>query len=150
MKIGFSGTQHGMTHYQKLALVDQLARHFEDGKLNEFHHGDCIGADWEAGLLARAMGYQIVLHPPKNPNKRAWSEGATFTHPPKEYHHRNHDIVNDADVMLFGPEQATEQLRSGTWSTYRYAKGQGKPCIVIRPSGQYVDSRWEKDAARKA
>jgi len=37
-RFGFTGTQHGMTDAQKIAL-----RGFLDGGTGEFHHGDCVG-----------------------------------------------------------------------------------------------------------
>jgi hypothetical protein len=50
-KIGFTGTQDGMTDQQKSMLRDLL-----DGGTGEFHHGDGIGADSEAHDIATLCG----------------------------------------------------------------------------------------------
>ena len=44
MKIGFTGTQKGMTHHQLIKLLDELCSYSNI----ELHHGDCIGADAQA------------------------------------------------------------------------------------------------------
>ena len=41
MKIGFTGTQNGMSEKQKKVLFNLI----ESFPYAEYHHGDCIGAD---------------------------------------------------------------------------------------------------------
>ena len=38
-------------------------------------------------------------------------------------------------MMIAAPSEAEEQRRSGTWSTVRFARKQGKPVFVISPDG---------------
>lgn len=126
---GFTGTQQGMTPDQKRVfrkLIEVL------GPVN-FHHGDCMGADYNAHLIARELGMYIVLHPPKNQMKRAFCD-ADIEREAKEYLDRNHDIVDDSDIMFATPS-GPEVLRSGTWATIRYARKKGKPLFIIYPDG---------------
>jgi predicted Rossmann fold nucleotide-binding protein DprA/Smf involved in DNA uptake len=46
---------------------------------------------------------------------------------------RNKVIVNISDVILATPFEDKEVMRSGTWSTIRYARKVGKTPIIILP-----------------
>jgi hypothetical protein len=129
--IGFTGTQLGMTDAQKATLRKLL-----DGGGGEIHHGDSIGADAEAHNIADECGHAIIIHPPTNHSKRAWCEVPRhMMQPEKPYPNRNRDIVNETTSLIATPAEPEEQLRSGTWSTVRFAKKQGKPVFVILPDG---------------
>jgi hypothetical protein len=129
--IGFTGTQKGMTEAQKKTLRGLL-----DGGAGELHHGDCIGADAEAHDIADECGYAIILHPPTNYSKRAWCEAPKhMMRPEKPYLDRNRDIVRETASLIAAPAEPEEQLRSGTWSTVRFARKAGKPVFVILPDG---------------
>jgi hypothetical protein len=127
-KVGFTGTQVGMSDKQKLAVRAQLISMDPD----EFHHGDCIGADKEAHDIAVSLGIKTVIHPPKNNSKRAFCTGDVVL-PAGDYLDRNRDIVNSVNVMIATPKEEAEQLRSGTWATIRYAKKVLKSPLVIFP-----------------
>lgn len=99
------------------------------------HHGDCIGADCEAHCIALKMGYTIALHPPVNDAKRAFCEGACVQFQKKEYLKRNRDIVDICEMLIACPKERDEKLRSGTWSTVRYAIAKNVPVILIFPDG---------------
>jgi hypothetical protein len=100
----------------------------------EFHHGDCIGADDQAGNLAIELGYTIVTHPPTNESKRAFAD-YDIELPRKPYLERNHDIVNQTDHLIAAPKEMDEQVRSGTWATIRYAEKKMKDLTIIFPDG---------------
>ena len=134
MKVGFTGTQRGLTDYQIKVLQGLLA--LLAGV--EFHHGDCIGADSKAHSLARAAGMVIVIHPPKNPTKRAWRRGDRETEA-KDYLVRNRAIVDETDWLLACPGEGKEQLRSGTWSTVRWARRAGKRITIILPEADHEE-----------
>ena len=143
MKIGFTGTQTGMTHMQK-RVFERLLHQFG---CTEFHHGDCIGADSDAHKIARTLAVPwIVIHPPTDPRKRAFCK-ANLVRPEKAYILRNHDIVNDTDTLIATPKEDTEQLRSGTWATIRYANKTGKRVIIIYPLGKIENSHANKGGA---
>ena len=129
-KIGFTGTQHGMSEEQKTALAKTLV--FLNG---EFHHGSCIGADEEAHeIVRRFVDIRIIIHPPKNESKMAKVTGDE-SRIAKDYLERNHDIVNETERLIACPKSETEELRSGTWATVRYAIKMKKPVTIIYPSG---------------
>jgi hypothetical protein len=130
-RFGFTGTQIGMTDAQKGALREYL-----DGGSGEFHHGDCIGSDSEAHDIADECGYGIILHPPTNYSKRAWRDVPMhMMRPERPYLTQNKDIVNDTVALIATPADAEEQVRSGTWSTVRYARRMGKTVVLILPDG---------------
>src|SRR5262245_4747430 len=126
MRIGFTGTQGGMTERQRQALSCVLA----ELQATTLHHGDCIGADAEAHDVATAMGCEVVIHPPITEAKRAWKR-APQIHAPKPYLARNRDIVRAAEMLVAAPAQDVEQLRSGTWSTVRFARKMGRAVWVV-------------------
>ena len=130
MIISFTGTQKGMTDKQKYVFESIL---YSIHNI-ELHHGDCIGADKEACQLARTMGYKICCHPPFDGAKRAYMT-YDYIYAQAPYLQRNKSIVNCADLLIAVPQSAKEELRSGTWSTVRYAKGQNVSVYVISPDG---------------
>ncbi len=127
MKIGFTGTQTGLSPDQRGTLYVYAAT---CSIKDEFHHGDCIGADAEAHDIFGLMDVPIVIHPPVNEAKRAFRKGTVL--PAKDYLARNHDIVDACDVLIACPS-GKEKLRSGTWATIRYARKIGKPVRIIEP-----------------
>ena len=131
MHVGFTGTQQGMTEKQK-EVVLLLLESVESG--GAFHHGDCIGADAQAATIARSIGYPIKGHPPINDSKRAFFDSDDESEP-KEYLVRNHDIVDESEIMIAAPKEEKEILRSGTWSTIRYAMKQDMPLYIVYPDG---------------
>jgi len=133
MRIGFTGTQVGMTAAQKRVLADLLS-----SRSGEFHHGDCVGADAEAHRIAVSLGLEPVIHPPSDPNKRAFCN-ASRVMKPLPYLTRNRNIVLMSELMLATPAQSHNTLRSGTWSTIRFARFKRREMIVIGPDGEILD-----------
>ena len=133
MIIGFTGTQHNTTLAQFECLFDMVVQ----TEATEAHHGDCVGADASFHAMCEDVGIPIVIHPPLVRTKRAFcEEGVVVEWPAKDYLVRNHDIVDCIDLLLVCPKTFEEQLRSGTWATWRYAKKQGKDIILILPEGK--------------
>lgn len=128
MIFGFTGSQNGMTQPQRQAVYSMLA---VGGAL---HHGDCVGADAQAHVIARQHGLWIVGHPPNRDVKRAFS---TFdeVREPRAYIERNHVIVDECELLIATPDGYVEQLRSGTWATIRYARKIGRLRRIIYPDG---------------
>lgn len=110
---------------------------------DEYHHGDCRGADEEfhKWITAHDMRpIKIVIHLPDNSYKRAFcgSFGNLEWRPQKPYLDRNLDIVTETDLLIATPKEYTEVLRSGTWSTIRYARKQMKPIYIVYPDGEVI------------
>lgn len=131
MKVGFTGTQAGMTLSQYGLLLLTLRYNLPE-PMTEFHHGDCVGADAQAHELVRKhfKDTKIVVHPPSNPYKRAFKEGDE-TRPALEYIQRNRWIVIGTDILVAAPKELEEQQRSGTWSTVRFAQTIGRTVIIV-------------------
>jgi hypothetical protein len=142
MRVGFTGTRDGMTDAQRGAFTERISC---IPAFTEFHHGACVGADEEAAEMLWEMWHNtdmdartwvVVAHPA---NMRRCvsvaalrvSEKTLGEKPPLD---RNRDIVDSTDV-LFACPKGPEELRSGTWSTVRYARKQGRPVVIFWPDG---------------
>jgi len=102
--------------------------------VSEGHHGDCIGADRDFDGLCGMYGIVRHAHPGTGKgDKRAYCP-AEVVHDPLPYLDRNKVIVQYADILIACP-QGPERLRSGTWSTVRYARKVETPVILIWPNG---------------
>jgi hypothetical protein len=129
MILGFSGTRKGMTNRQK----DSLRQMLVELQPEEFHHGDCIGADSQAHAIVRAnTKARIIIHPPNEDRYRAFCDGDK-TRAAKEYISRNHDIVEECDMIVAAPEKWRDELRSGTWATVRYARAKNVTVAILEP-----------------
>lgn len=139
IQVGFTGTQQGLTDAQ-VAEVDRILGELEHDAVT-FHHGDCIGADAQAHELAENHCFDVEIHPPDKDAKRAFCFSPVI-HEPKPYLVRNRNIV-DATTILIACPNGEERLRSGTWSTIRYARtriydGLQQRILIIMPFGTIV------------
>ena len=141
VRLGFTGTRHGMTTAQ-IAVVDDLIA-FE---VTEVHHGDCVGADHDIDRLAKGVGINRVAHPPSDQRLRAFTDAEKVLEP-KPYLDRNRDIVHDTDMLLATPLEDYQPTKGGTWYTVRYAESIGRRVVIVWPSGKVeVRSSDEKEA----
>ena len=150
MILGFTGTQSGMSDFQKEEFR-KLLFHY---KVTELLHGDCIGSDEEANNIGVQEGIKVfTIHPPTNPSKRSFCfdyEGLTkFNHiltefkdidgmhvrwqPVKPYLERNINIVEACEVLIATPKEYVHTLRSGTWQTIRHCWKIKKHVVIIPP-----------------
>jgi len=140
VKVGFTGTQWGMSKHQ----VEQLVEVFRTIRVEEFHHGDCIGADIQAHQIALRFigkGGRIVVHPPNIDGSRAFCgpsefhlDAAVIQLPPKEYLERDQDIVDACDLLVAAPLRPESDYfaeRFVAWETVRMARKAGKEVIVL-------------------
>jgi len=145
VKVGFTGTQEGMTSLQKKSFLS-VWQMIEDeiGPIHEFHHGDCFGADFEAhGMARNAFSHVgvgvVVIHPPNVNIKRAFCSNYFIDNvkieKPLPYLERNTEIVKACDVLIATPKEREEVLRSGTWATIRRVRKYNKKLAVIFPDG---------------
>lgn len=148
MRIGFTGTQRGMTLFQSEELKKRL-----EG-CSEFVFGDCIGSDYEAANIALDHNIKIFTIYPQNTNtkKRAWfcnfekdiirenGEWLFFPSgtrirwmPATEPLKRNKLIVDNCEKLIATPKEFEHSIRSGTWSTIRYAWKIKREVLIIPP-----------------
>jgi hypothetical protein len=141
MTIGFTGTQRGMTKVQR-ETVKALLRDFAPDMVR---HGMCIGADAEFHDLAREQRIYIIGHPGTTRYDEALNRATVVcdhTLDEKYFLDRNRDIVDGSALMLAAPSQWNEQVRSGTWSTIRYARRVCRRLVIVGPNGR-ADARFD-------
>jgi hypothetical protein len=131
--VGFTGTKLGITSKQDQQVYNLLLTLRSNH--SRFHHGDCKGADVSAAAIAHLLKYRIVCHPPINPRHRGWFEHNDDIHIPYEYIVRDRHIVNVSQVLIATPHTPYEIIRSGTWTTVRYARSLGRTIYIIKPDG---------------
>jgi hypothetical protein len=129
MRVGFTGTQNGMTDMQSQFVFNTMM----DLEPTEAHHGCCIGADAQFHDMLGYSQAQVYGHPPINTSKMADCQ-CDARAVPKDYLERNRAIVDTTDVLIAAPK-GPEELRSGTWSTVRYARKLRRPIYIVWPSG---------------
>lgn len=147
MKVGFTGTRQGMSQAQKDTLTAWLSRN----RVYQFHHGSAIGADEEAvrilldltPVFDHIASAEIHAHPADVPQQ---GSAAAFIlshkkHPVAKPLARNHHIVDACELLLACPATAAEERRSGTWSTVRYARQQGKRVVIFWPDGTVTEEK---------
>lgn len=138
--IGFTGTQSGMTLNQQGTVYVLIL----DLGVTDLAHGDCLGADNEADMIARELDIRRHIHIPTNNSRRAFCiarEGLDIVYPPKPYLERNRDIVDSTCALIAAPKEMAETVRSGTWATIRYARKQGKPVWIVWPDGTVSEEK---------
>jgi hypothetical protein len=128
-----------MTPMQVAAVANFL------GQYQQFigHHGLCIGADVQFDGLARAaLGFEhMVIHPmayagPKRGSVALGPGDLTLPECPPLV--RNAHIAGCCDVLLATPKEDHMVVRSGTWTTVRYALSNLKPVFIVIPSGLVI------------
>jgi len=149
MKVGVTGTRRRIT----LEQDNTIWKLFRWMAATEFHHGDCTGADAAAHAVIlgtknrrqdEGLPYtSIIIHPPVIGTWRVFCQDYDEIREPLPYLERNHVIVDEIDLLIAIPQTTSEEIQSGTWATVRYARGLGKPVIIIDPDGG-----WRLDTTR--
>lgn len=140
MRIGFTGTRHGMSAEQKEVLIAMLIPEAVEpsAERHQLHHGDCIGADYEAAGIAYYNGFRVICHPPIDTTHRAYFGINAEDRKPKTHFARNRDIVDETDLLIACPQYMdpiTKATKGGTAYTVNYARKCGKPVWIVRPDG---------------
>lgn len=135
MIVGFTGTRYAINGFQRGGVTSLLLM----AGINALHHGCCQGADEAVHEIADSFGIPIVGHPPTGSYFRSKKFlNYAELRPAKPYLERNHDIVDESNVLIATPKEDEEVLRSGTWATIRYAREQGVRTYLILPGGKVV------------
>ena len=135
IKYGFTGTRTGLNNTQKDKINKLFEENIKQNKTIEIHHGDCVGADSEIHAICEKIinkyeNMKIIIHPPSDKKLRAFCKSSLICDP-KPYLKRNKDIIDGTDILIACPYSNEEQLRSGTWSTIRYAKKKNKQILLF-------------------
>jgi len=115
--------------------------------ITDAHHDDCVGADTEFHNLIRLFPQGKIIGPdfPESDAQRANNKCDEVRPVPKSGPlKRNRNIVDEVDLMLATPLPDNEILRSGTWSTIRYAgrPNVNHPLVMIWRDGT-IENRGE-------
>lgn len=138
MIVGTTGSRDGITEEQRACVILTLmGKRPGWARAYQLHHGDCVGSDWAVHQIAMLLtGILTVSHPPIENKWRAYCN-AHVVMAPRPYPDRNRDIVMIAHRIIALPSgEEQNQLRSGTWSTIRYAKREHRPVLIIYPDGR--------------
>jgi hypothetical protein len=147
MILAFTGTRKGMTAAQRAALPSVLAALPE-----RVLHGGAEGADeeFDTWLVERGMStLSIEIWPCNWDRDDFWRRSGKYHGASRPGVNpiipdpllRNRVIAERCDALLACPAETTEQLRSGTWSTVRYARKAGKLITIIAPDGTVREER---------
>ena len=135
--IGFTGTRLGITEEQKKSIGGLILGMAVTP--DEFHHGDCIGADSDAHDIVRALSkkIKIIIHPPKKEGLRAFKKGDE-TRQPLGYYERDRNIVKNANMVIAAVKEKDVSVpgNGGTWYTINYALSHYMPVKIILPNGE--------------
>jgi hypothetical protein len=140
-RLGVTGTRDGCTEEQLYVLKEMFKNSLNNQTEVSLIHGDCVGADAQADAIAKSLGIECFLRPCNIKALRAFCEG-TILAEPEDPLDRNKKIVEDSDFLIVLPKEVEEQQRSGTWSTWRFAKKTGVQWIIIQPNGK-VRYEWD-------
>ena len=129
---------------QKTELEALLKKLKEEG-FDEFHHGLCIGADEQAAMLAKELGYRVIAHPglahdPTNLQYRSQWTGSDETTEAKPFIERDREMVDITERLIATPLTRAEVIRSGTWTTVRYARTVSRIIDLILPP--FIPPKW--------
>lgn len=130
--LGITATRSGLT----LAQVAAAAAYV--GSCGTLHHGGAAGGDTQCHWLALAFRRPVVVYPSTLGFAKALKladPALVKVHPAAAPLVRNRTIVETIDWLLVLPRGTEEELRSGTWATWRYAKKVGRQRTIIYPDG---------------
>jgi hypothetical protein len=147
-RVSFTGTRRGMQQIQRSRFSHLVSALFAADGDSEWHDGDCVGADDEAHQIVERikLAYakqgrtlRTIGHPGDTPQYYA-SNVFDESRDPKDNNERNHDMVDETEVLVACPHEMTEVQRSGTWATIRYCRKQMRTrtnlyLFIIFPDG---------------
>lgn len=141
--IGFTGTQDGMTTAQAERVLDLLHNVSSAMPIGfRGHHGLCVGSDIQFDGIARQVPgfFGMTIHPCDIPHKQGQVPlgRLDLVRPIRKPLDRNRAIVAESDIIIATPKEPQMQLRSGTWTTVRYALEARKPVAIVLPDGGVV------------
>jgi len=138
LQVGFTGTRNGMNYLQKREVYAQLkALQSKSCGLIELSHGGCLGSDEQVHAIAQGLKIFCHVRPGSDPKMTMHLSGNRGYHvyPRKSYKVRNTTIVTSTSILIVAPYEECEQVRGGTWMTYRIGLRYKSEVRTIYPSG---------------
>lgn len=129
---GFTGTKIGMSQAQLAEVAQLLYKH----RITRIHHGCCKGADIECNTLAVMHRIETHGHPSNITNTQRECELTKIYDPFDPLERDKHIVMAGVDGLIATPKTAKEQLRSGTWTTVRYARQMNRNIYIVLPDGK--------------
>ena len=140
MNVGFTGTRQGMTNEQKFELARLLGRYSQDMFEPWFLHGNCIGADEEAAIIANNLQFKLWSFPCDIPDlqSKLVSHRVELIETPLT---RDRHIVRECDILIATPKEnarPSSYRGSGTWYTINHCLKQNvkRRHVIIWPDGR--------------
>ena len=170
VKLGFTGTRDAakvqgvqlirmayQIHAWRERIKTVCGQDLERLERIEWHYGMCVGADAYAADLAKAAGFYLVGHPPKNRKLVSIEVRPDEIRPALDYLDRNWAIVKEVGLIYAMPKEDDEpemKRGGGTWATIRYARQNGNPLCLMYPSGILVyeppSKKWRMSVGASA
>jgi hypothetical protein len=100
-------------------------------------HGDCVGADADFNKLCLDFKLETWCRPCTITSMRAFTKSTPIADPAPPLV-RNREIVKQCTFLIACPSTFTEEVRSGTWATVRYAREAEKTIYIVFPDGSLV------------
>lgn len=135
-----TGSRNGVSNAALKSFQEFLIENKK--QIIEGHHGDCVGADTIFHNELTKNNIQVVIHPPNVNSMRSFCKSENILRP-KSYLERNKDIVNSSTILVAFPDSEHERVRSGTWSTVRYARKREKEIHIFLPDGDVIIEMYE-------
>lgn len=141
MRLGFTGTQLGMTPAQ----FNRVGREVLILMPEEANHGMCVGSDTQFHAIVRSLfrseECRLIGHPPINTRNAVMTSDVDELMTPAPYIVRDKVIVARSEHMIATP-YCPEVIRSGTWTTVRHARKLGRPVTIVWPDGSITKERY--------
>jgi hypothetical protein len=146
-RLGFVGVRRGLTIDQFQAVSRILVAQRGRGALTGIEVAHRSNNGWAGADFSRITRWmkavpKIVLHDCGGPEAEtpslsveSMASWADFSIESSSVPPWNREIVDESDVLLACPPIAEEEIRSRTWATIRYARGEGKYVVVVYPDG---------------
>ena len=149
---GVTGTRDGSTKAQRATMLARFW-HLTEAVERRGHepwlvHGACPagGIDVEVHQICKGYGWKVWILPgPTGPHEVCLDADAADE--PRPFLERNRLVVDRSHALTAVPRGFTEEQRSGTWATMRYASKVGKRTGIIWPDGRF-QSYGEGDRIR--
>lgn len=124
--VGVTGTRKGWTSWQGHTFKAILVA--LDPKW--LHNGLAGGVDAQSARLAQELGIKVHGYPSTHGPDLAAQRISDALDDPAEPLVRDRTIVAHSECLVACPRGHTEELRSGTWATVRYARKAGLPIWI--------------------